>query len=194
MMKKESADRGFGACQLRSSPSSSGSTARPTSWSIGRNSDWSGSFAAPWPSDADGNTNGVGISLQRLVAMDYGNDPVNWIAGVPTPGGETGPAANQPPTINFGPTNRVVSANTTVIYSVSAGGAVEDPAGGVGQQLAVRTAVVGGGGHRAEVRPPLGRVDRRTGQLPVGHRDAVPVHGPVHRAYVIGAALVPEPS
>src|SRR5918994_1445058 len=50
-MKNEFADRGSGACQLRSSPSSTGVTARPTSWSIGRKSDWSGSFAAPSPFD-----------------------------------------------------------------------------------------------------------------------------------------------
>ncbi len=43
------------------------------------------SDTAPWPSAADGNTNGMGISLQRLVAHDYGNDPINWVAGVPTP-------------------------------------------------------------------------------------------------------------
>jgi uncharacterized repeat protein (TIGR01451 family) len=80
------------------------------------------SDSAPWPSDADGNTNGVGISLQRLVAMDYGNDPVNWVAGVPTPGGETGPAAGQAPTINSGPSNLVVFAGSNVIYRVTAAG------------------------------------------------------------------------
>ncbi len=80
------------------------------------------SDSAPWPSDADGNTNGLGISLQRLVATDYGNDAVNWIAGVPTPAGETGPAAGQGPTINAGPTNRVVLAGVTVVYSVDAAG------------------------------------------------------------------------
>src|SRR5262249_28102370 len=35
----------------------------------------------PWPG-ADGN----GQSLQRVTLTDYGNDPVNWIAGTPTPG------------------------------------------------------------------------------------------------------------
>src|SRR5918993_192382 len=50
-MKNESADRGLGARQLRSSPPSTGATARSTSWSIGRKSDWSGSFAAPSPFD-----------------------------------------------------------------------------------------------------------------------------------------------
>jgi hypothetical protein len=36
---------------------------------------------APWP-DADGNSN----SLQRLAQDEYGNDPINWTAAVPTPG------------------------------------------------------------------------------------------------------------
>ncbi|MHB8521724.1 MAG: lamin tail domain-containing protein [Limisphaerales bacterium] len=40
--------------------------------------------AAPWPAGADG----TGASLQRLTAGAYGNDPVNWFAAVPTPGGE----------------------------------------------------------------------------------------------------------
>jgi hypothetical protein len=37
---------------------------------------------APWPMEADG----LGLSLQRLQAADYGNDPANWIAGLPTAG------------------------------------------------------------------------------------------------------------
>ncbi|MEY2409364.1 MAG: hypothetical protein QOF48_2034, partial [Verrucomicrobiota bacterium] len=36
---------------------------------------------APWP-DADGNS----LSLQRLNPDEYGNDPINWTAGVPNPG------------------------------------------------------------------------------------------------------------
>ena len=36
----------------------------------------------PWPPAADG----VGSSLQRLVANYYGNDPENWFADSPTPG------------------------------------------------------------------------------------------------------------
>ncbi|MBI2926659.1 MAG: lamin tail domain-containing protein [Verrucomicrobia bacterium] len=37
---------------------------------------------APWPAAADG----LGLSLLRKLATDYANDPVNWIAGTPTPG------------------------------------------------------------------------------------------------------------
>jgi hypothetical protein len=36
----------------------------------------------PWPPAADGG----GLSLQRLVASAYGDDPVNWTAAGPTPG------------------------------------------------------------------------------------------------------------
>lgn len=37
----------------------------------------------PWPPGADG----FGFSLQRQPEHAYGNDPANWIASVPTPGG-----------------------------------------------------------------------------------------------------------
>jgi hypothetical protein len=37
---------------------------------------------SPWPPGADGS----GASLQRLSAVTFGSDPVNWIAAVPTPG------------------------------------------------------------------------------------------------------------
>ncbi len=57
------------------------------------------SDAAPWPALADGSTNGAGVSLQRRVVSDYGNDPVNWLAGVPTPGAVTGPASATLPVI-----------------------------------------------------------------------------------------------
>jgi hypothetical protein len=38
--------------------------------------------AAPWPTGAGG----TGWSLQRLAALNYGNDPINWSVGAPTPG------------------------------------------------------------------------------------------------------------
>lgn len=38
--------------------------------------------AAPWPVEADGQ----GASLHRIGLAEFGNDPVNWKAGVPTPG------------------------------------------------------------------------------------------------------------
>ena len=38
--------------------------------------------SAPWPTNADGG----GASLQRVQASVYGNDPVNWVASLPSPG------------------------------------------------------------------------------------------------------------
>jgi hypothetical protein len=38
---------------------------------------------SPWPTNASGNGN----SLQRLTSTAYGNDPINWQAAGPTPGG-----------------------------------------------------------------------------------------------------------
>ena len=40
---------------------------------------------AQWPTAADGG----GLSLQRIAAAAYGNDPINWQAADPTPGQET---------------------------------------------------------------------------------------------------------
>ena len=37
---------------------------------------------APWPAGADG----TGLSLQRVGAALYGNDPLNWTVALPTPG------------------------------------------------------------------------------------------------------------
>jgi hypothetical protein len=50
----------------------------------------------PWPVQADGHTNSpagfdpggvhIGYSLQRITVENYGDDPINWIAGFPSPG------------------------------------------------------------------------------------------------------------
>jgi len=79
---------------------------------------------SPWPPLADGNTNGVGMSLQRRVASDYGNDPVNWIAGAPTPGAATGPAALTPPSITSitAPHDVVPGANDSLTVVATGGG------------------------------------------------------------------------
>lgn len=75
---------------------------------------------SPWPSIADGSTNGVGISLQRRVANAYGNDPVNWLGGVPTAGGATGPAALALPVITSQPVSTNGAETTTRSFTVVA--------------------------------------------------------------------------
>jgi hypothetical protein len=56
-----------------------------------------------WPGEADG----LGPSLERLRAGDYGNDPINWSASLEAPGtpgrsnGAGGPGANQRPVPAF---------------------------------------------------------------------------------------------
>lgn len=77
---------------------------------------------APWPRAADGNTNGVGASLQRRVNSEYGNDPVNWLAAVPTPGRDNGPPLLTPPSIQSITPASTVSPGTTLILSVTASG------------------------------------------------------------------------
>ena len=49
---------------------------------------------APWPLNADG----VGFSLHRTTATEFGNDPANWFADAPSPG----PAATTGDTDNDG--------------------------------------------------------------------------------------------
>ena len=44
---------------------------------------------APWPPAADGS----GASLQRVNDAAYGDDPINWRAAVPTPGGALAPGS-----------------------------------------------------------------------------------------------------
>jgi hypothetical protein len=45
----------------------------------------------PWPTAADGG----GVSLQKVVLEDYGDEPTNWVAAIPSPGRIL--AANTPP-------------------------------------------------------------------------------------------------
>ncbi len=72
--------------------------------------------AAPWPIGADGN----GASLQRLIATQYGNDPINWIAGTPGPG--RAPVAGTPPAITTQPLTQLVLATAPAIFTVAANG------------------------------------------------------------------------
>ena len=79
--------------------------------------------AAPWPVLADGNTNGPGVSLQRRVMSDYGNDPVNWLAGVPTPGATSGAGLVAAPVIDSFPASHGAVRGSTDTFTVAASGA-----------------------------------------------------------------------
>lgn len=83
--------------------------------------------SAPWPALADGNTNGVGMSLQRRTSggapgSGYGNDPVNWVAGVPTPGAPTAGAALTVPSITSFTSEHTVPPGASDVLTVVAGG------------------------------------------------------------------------
>ena len=79
--------------------------------------------SAPWPSLADGNTNyPAGVSLQRRVATEYGNDPVNWFAGLPTAGRANGTPLGNAPTILTQPVGSFVAAGANVTLNVAASG------------------------------------------------------------------------
>ncbi|PYJ00659.1 MAG: hypothetical protein DME25_20135, partial [Verrucomicrobia bacterium] len=79
--------------------------------------------SAPWPALADGNTNGVGLSLQRLAGSSYGNDPTNWVAGEPTPGRPTGAAALTTPSIVSLTAEHAVEPGASDTLTVNASGA-----------------------------------------------------------------------
>lgn len=72
---------------------------------------------APWPVAADG----VGPSLQRVLSSAYGNDPVNWIAALPTPGAALD--GTNAPVISQQPASQTVVAFNDATFSVAAAGA-----------------------------------------------------------------------
>jgi hypothetical protein len=72
----------------------------------------------PWPEAAAGG----GASLQRRVASNYGNDPLNWKAEPPTAGRTNQPAGLMPPVITSQPDDCVVAAGASVTLSVAAAG------------------------------------------------------------------------
>ncbi len=80
------------------------------------------SDVAPWATAADGNTNGLLISLQRRLGAEYGNDPVNWLAGTATPGAESGPAIVAAPSIVTLTAPQLVAPGANVTLTVSAVG------------------------------------------------------------------------
>ncbi len=71
---------------------------------------------APWPLAADG----IGRSLQRLDATQYGNDPINWTDGAPTPAeANTSGAA---PVIVTQPADQTIVAGLPATFTVAATG------------------------------------------------------------------------
>jgi hypothetical protein len=78
------------------------------------------SDTAPWASLADGNLNGY--SLQRLVAGAYGNDPVNWVAGLPTAGRANGAPVVPVPSILTPPLDVFAPESGSATFSVVATG------------------------------------------------------------------------
>jgi len=78
---------------------------------------------APWPTYADGYTNTLGYSLHRRVHSQYGNDPVNWQAGAPTPGATAGAPVTTLPTITTALSNQTAVVGQNVTFAVTATGA-----------------------------------------------------------------------
>jgi hypothetical protein len=77
----------------------------------------------PWAPLADGNPAGVGMSLQKNIASNYGNDPVNWVASTPTPGGASGPGGVTPPAISSITPPLELATNASSSLTVTATGA-----------------------------------------------------------------------
>ncbi len=73
----------------------------------------------PWPTNG---VDGLGASLQRIAAADYGNDPANWKGQAPTPGAENVEGALVSPTLDAAPQSQTVIAGQLVTFSVSASG------------------------------------------------------------------------
>jgi len=70
---------------------------------------------SPWPCGSDGSGN----SLQRLQGAQFGNEPGNWVAALPTPGQPTVP---QPPglaTFAAQPQGRIVAVGSTITLNGS---------------------------------------------------------------------------
>jgi hypothetical protein len=72
----------------------------------------------PWPRTADGK----GPSLQKPIAGDFGNEPLNWIAAMPGPG-RADPVAGTPPTVAItSPAFQMVRGGTNVTFTTVSSG------------------------------------------------------------------------
>ncbi len=70
----------------------------------------------PWPLAADG----AGASLQRINPSSYGNDPVSWLAAVPTAGAQG--VSGVPPVVTAHPASRVGVVGGTTSFAMAATG------------------------------------------------------------------------
>jgi hypothetical protein len=73
--------------------------------------------SAPWPAGADG----FGLSLQRINASAYGNDPINWQASISTAGASSA-SGGTTPAITAQPAAQSVLSGGDALLSVSATG------------------------------------------------------------------------
>ena len=79
--------------------------------------------AAPWPvTEVPVTGEGAFASLQKTIAYDYGNDPLGWFGGVPTPGNFNSLSGQEPPSIAIQPQSVTTFAGRTVTFSVTARG------------------------------------------------------------------------
>lgn len=72
--------------------------------------------SAPWPTGADG----TGASLQRRIPLAYGNDPINWLAALPSASANA--LQGQAPRITSQPLSLSVAGGQTASLSVVASG------------------------------------------------------------------------
>lgn len=70
----------------------------------------------PWPLAADG----AGASLQKITLAGYGNDPIQWLAAVPTPGSHG--VSGEAPVITAHPTSTVGVVGGPATFSAAASG------------------------------------------------------------------------
>lgn len=68
----------------------------------------------PWPCGTDG----TGASLQRQTMLGWGNNPLHWAGGPPTPGRPNVISPPGAPVITVPPADRIVATNAPVSFSV----------------------------------------------------------------------------
>jgi hypothetical protein len=73
--------------------------------------------AAPWPRGADG----FGYSLQRWRSQEFGNDPANWVAAIPTAASSTATNGNLP-LITTQPVSQILLAGDSATLTADVSG------------------------------------------------------------------------